>query len=275
MKIDSHQHFWKYTTSAFGWINNEMKVLRRDFLPADLHKELRSTGFDGSIAVQAPQTLEETRWLLELAESNDFIKGVIGWVDLCSPNVENQIAEFSRNKKFVGVRHIVQDELDDQFLLRKEFLRGIETLQQCNKTYDILIYPKHVRTAIRFVRKFPDMRFILDHCAKPFIKKNIISPWKEDIQELAKSLNVYCKVSGMVTEADWKNWKPEDFTPYLDVVFEAFGTERVMIGSDWPVCTIAGNYSNIISIVAEYSQQVSREEQTAIMGGNAQRVYGL
>jgi L-fuconolactonase len=275
MKIDSHQHFWKYNTAEFGWINDNMSVIRRDFLPSDLQRELQSLGFDGSIAVQARQSLEETRWLLELADANAFIKGVVGWVDLRSSDVEQQLSSFSKNNKFVGVRHIVQDEPDDRFLLRADFLNGLRCLQRHDLTYDILIYPKHLPVAIKLVEQFPEMRFVLDHIAKPFIKKKIISPWKEEIGELANFSNVFCKVSGMVTEADWQNWKQEDFIPYLDAVFEVFGVDRILIGSDWPVCTLAGNYQKVMSIVIQYIEKMSDEGKAAILGGNAMRAYNI
>jgi len=275
MQIDSHQHFWRFNTEEFDWITEEMKTLKRDFLPEDLFKELSATGFQGSVTVQARQTLEETAWLLKLADEHSFIKGVVGWVELCSQNVERQLSQFSTNKKFVGVRHIAQDEPDENFLLRHEFLNGVKYLQNFNLTYDILIYPKQLRTAIRFVEQFPGMRFVLDHIAKPFIKKKIISPWKEEITELSKFPNLFCKVSGMVTEADWKNWKPDDFIPYLDIVFGAFGADRIMLGSDWPVCTIAGSYRNVMGIMLEYIKTFSSEEQSAILGGNAVRAYNL
>jgi len=275
MKIDGHQHFWKFNTVEFGWINDDMNALRRDFLPRDLEEELQSIGFNGSIAVQARQSLEETRWLLQLADSNGFIKGVVGWVDLRSPKVEQQLAIFSKNEKFVGARHIVQDEPDDQFLLRADFLNGLRCLQTFDLTYDILIYPKHLPVAIKLVEQFPEMRFVLDHLAKPFIKKKITSSWKEEIAGLAKFPNVFCKVSGLVTEADWQNWKNDDFIPYLDTVFESFGVERILIGSDWPVCTLAGDYQKVMSIVTAFIEKFSNEEKTAILGGNAAKAYHL
>jgi L-fuconolactonase len=275
MKIDSHQHFWKFAAEEFAWINDNMSVLRRDFLPPDLEKELQSIGFNGSIAVQARQSLEETRWLLELADDNAFIKGVVGWVDLRSSDVEQQLSEFSKNKKFVGVRHILQDEADDTFMIQPAFINGLQWLQKYDLTYDILIYPKHLSVAIKLVEQFSKMRFVLDHLAKPFIKKKIISPWKEEVAELAKFPNVFCKVSGMVTEADWQNWKHEDFIPYLDIVFEAFGVKRILIGSDWPVCTVGGNYQKVMSIVIGYIEKLSDEEKAAILGGNAVKAYNL
>jgi L-fuconolactonase len=275
MKIDSHQHFWRYTPTDFGWIGDDMKSLRRNYFPIDLEEDICKAGIGGTIAVQAQHTLAETRWLLELAEEAPFIKGVVGWVDLCALDVDKQIRYFKRFEKFVGVRHIVQGEADQNYLLRPEFSRGIKALQYHNLTYDILIYPEQLRSAIQLVEQFPDMRFILDHIAKPNIRKNIVSPWKEEIGELAQHPNVYCKLSGMVTEADWKRWHPELFRPYLDIVCQAFGPAKLMIGSDWPVCTVAGTYGAIMNIVVDYFTGFSAAEQTAILGGNAATVYDL
>jgi len=216
--------------------HGEAGRIRRDFLPVDLKRELEKVKLDGSIAVQARSSLTESRWLLNLADHTPFIKGVVGWVDLLSERVEDQLAEFANHPKFSGVRHIVQDEPDDRFMLCPEFLRGISRLKRFNLTYDILIYPKQLPAAIKLVEKFPEQKFVLDHLAKPFIKAGELSPWDKQIRELAKSENVGCKVSGMVTEAKWNAWKPADFRPYLDVAFEAFGDDRLMFGSDWPVC---------------------------------------
>src|SRR5207244_1698844 len=221
----------------YGWIDDSMAGLRRDFLPADLKRELEEAGFDGAVAVQARQTLEETRWLLELAASSNHVLGVVGWVDLRSSNVRLQLAEFAGNPKFLGVRHIVQSESDDRFLLQPEFLRGIAALEEFDLTYDILIYPRHLPVAAEFVKRFPRQRFVLDHVAKPLIKSGSLQPWQSGVRELAQDTNVFCKLSGLVTEADWKNWKSSDFEPYLDVALESFGKDRLMIGSDWPVCT--------------------------------------
>jgi L-fuconolactonase len=252
-----------------------MKILKRDFLPDDFSTELVRAGFHGSIAVQARQSMEETQWLLELASAHPFIKGVVGWVDLRSPDIERQLTKVSLNSKFVGVRHIVQDEPDDNFMLRPDFMKGIEVLQTLDLTYDILVYPKQLHTAVHLAARFPDMRFVLDHIAKPLIKNKIISPWKEDIKELAQCPNVFCKLSGMVTEADWAGWKHDDFLPYLDVVFEEFTPGRLMIGSDWPVCTLAGNYENVLGIVLKSIKNFSQEEQAMVLGENAITVYKL
>jgi L-fuconolactonase len=275
MNIDSHQHFWKYNPAEYGWISDQMKVLRRDYLPAGLWPELQRNSFHGSIAVQARQTLTETQWLLELADQNPFIKGVVGWIDLCAADAEQQILKFVKNPRFVGVRHIIQDEPDEAFMLRAEFINGLRCLQKYDLTYDLLIFPKHLTNAIKLVDQFPGMRFVIDHLAKPLIKKQIISSWREGLIEIAHYPNTWCKISGMVTEADWQNWKYEDFVPYLDTVLESFGPDRVLIGSDWPVCTLAGNYHKVIAIVLRFIEKYSSGQQAAILGQNAKIVYKL
>src|SRR3989454_2675689 len=241
MRIDSHQHFWSYDAKEYPWITEKLGRIRRDFLPGDLKPELEKFKLNGSIVVQARSSLTESRWLLNLADHYPSIKGVVGWVDLLSEKAEEQLAEFAKHPKFVGVRHVVQDEPDDEFMLRPEFLRGIGKLKQFKLTYDILIYPKQLPAAIKLVEKFPEQKFVLDHLAKPFIKTGELSPWDQQIRELARSKNVCCKVSGVVTEAKWNEWKPSDFQPYLDVVFEAFREDRLMFGSDWPVCLLSGS----------------------------------
>jgi L-fuconolactonase len=275
MRIDSHQHFWEFTLKDYGWINDEMAALKRNFLPDDLAIVLAEQGIDGSVAVQARQSLEETEWLLELADNSDIIKGVVGWVDLQSESVEEQLEKYSQHKKLVGVRHVVQDEPDDSFILGKKFVRGISKLEKYGLSYDILIFEKHLKPAAEFVAKFPNQRFVLDHIAKPKIKKGEVEPWRQNIQELAKFPNVMCKVSGMVTEADWKNWKRDDFLPYLDTVFNAFGTNRIMFGSDWPVCTVAGFYKETYEILDNFTQQLTSEEKAKIFGLNACSFYGI
>jgi L-fuconolactonase len=275
MKIDSHQHFWKYNPLEYGWISDEMQILRKDHLPDQLKSELQSIGFDGSIVVQARQTLEETKWLLELAHQYDFIKGVVGWIDLCSDQAETQLIQFSKNSKLVGVRHVIHDEPDINFMLRSDFLKGMDLLKKFNLTYDILIFPKHLLNTLRFVRQFPEQIFVLDHIAKPFIKDKNFTPWKEEIEQLGQMPNVYCKISGMVTEADWKCWKPEDIIPYLDIVFAVFGPERLMIGSDWPVCKVAGTYDQVMGIVLNYVKNLKNSDQEKVLGSNAMRAYRL
>ncbi len=276
MKIDSHQHFWRYNTDEYGWIDENMSVIRRDFLPEDLKAELRYIGFEGSIAVQARQSMEETDWLLGLAKKFEFIKGVVGWIDLCSSNVENLLTEFASHPKAVGVRHVIHDEPDLEFMLRPDFVRGVGLLEQFNLTYDLLIFPKHLPTTVEFVSKFSDkQRFVIDHIAKPSIFKGEIEAWALQIAQLAKFPNVYCKLSGMVTEADWKHWKEENIFPFLDVIFEAFGVNRLMIGSDWPVCKVAGEYEKVMSIVLNYIQKFPKATQDKITGLNAIKFYNL
>ena len=275
MHIDAHQHFWIYRAEEYDWIDESMVPLRRDFLPGDLARERHEDGFHGSIAVQARQSLEETRWLLELADGDPCIMGVVGWVDLRSPDVYSQLEAFSCNSKLVGIRHIVQSEPDDRFLLRVDFLRGISLLERFDLTYDILIYPKHLGVAAEFVRQFPRQRFVLDHLAKPYIKTGEIESWAAGIRRLAEFPNVFCKLSGLVTEADWKSWKPEQITPYFRVAFEAFGPERLMIGSDWPVCLVAGTYGRVMDLVKTHLSQYSSEVQEGVLGGNAQRFWKL
>lgn len=275
MRLDAHQHFWKYNPAEYDWINGEMAVLRRNFLPQDLAPLLASEGFDGSVAVQARQSLEETRWLLELAAHNQIIKGVVGWLDLRSPELPAQLHQFAQNPKLVGVRHIVQGEPDDEFMLRPEFRRGIASLRDFNLTYDILIYPRQLPAAIKLVREFPDQRFVLDHIAKPPIAEGRVTPWDRGIQELAQSTNVWCKLSGMVTEARWEAWKPVDFRPYLDVVLNTFGPARLMIGSDWPVCTVSATYHRTMELVSSFICTLTSNEQESILGGNCANFYGL
>jgi len=275
MHIDAHQHFWIYDPREYEWIDETMTPLRRDFLPVDLQHELEWEGFQGSVAVQARQSLQETRWLLELAGQSPFILGVVGWVDLRSPQVREDLQALARNPKLVGIRHIVQSEPDDRFLLQPDFLRGISLLAEFDLAYDILIYPKHLRVAAEFARRFPEQRFVLDHLAKPEIKSGNIQAWKKGIAELAANPNVYCKLSGLVTEADWTHWKPADTRPYLDVALEYFGANRLMIGSDWPVCTLAGAYSRVMGLVNDYLSGHSEWEREAVLGGNAQRFWRL
>ena len=275
MRIDAHQHFWSYNPDEFDWIDDAMSCLRRDFGPADLKPELERAGFHGTIAVQARQNLEETRWLLELAASSSFILGVVGWVDLRSPDVHSQLREFAGNPKLVGVRHVVQAEPDDRFMLQPKFLRGIKALEEFDLTYDILIYPKHLPVAAEFVQHFPRQRFVLNHLAKPPIKSGSIHPWEQGMRELAKFSNVYCKLSGMVTEGDWQSWKPEQMKPYLDIAFDCFGPERLMIGSDWPVCTVAASYRQTMDVVIDYLEKYPPDVQAAVLGGNAERFWKL
>jgi L-fuconolactonase len=274
-KIDAHQHFWQYDPAEYGWITEQLAAIRRDFLPADLKPLLDQVGFAGCIAVQARQSMDETRWLLELAGNYEFIRGVVGWVDLRSPELGSQLETLGGNPKLVGVRHLVQDEPDDDFMLRDDFRAGIARLREFGLTYDVLIYPRQFSAAIRLVQDFPDQPFVLDHIAKPAIADRKLEPWESGIRELAKSPNLLCKLSGMVTETRWNQWQPADFRPYLDVVFDAFGPGRLMIGSDWPVCTLSASYESTMAIVLQYIAQFPAEEQKGILGANCARFYGL
>jgi len=272
--IDAHQHFWTYNQGDFGWIDESMASIRRDFLPAELKPQLESNGFDGCVLVQVRQSLEETRWMLELAETNPFILGVIGWVNLRSPRLRAELESFAGNPKLVGIRHIVQSEPDD-FLLQPDFLRGISMLEEFDLAYDILIYTQHLPIAAEFVERFPRQRFVLDHLAKPPIKSRAVDLWARGLRELAAFPNVCAKVSGLVTEAEWQTWKPEDIRPYLDVAFECFGPGRLMVGSDWPVCTVAASYTRVANLVKEYLVPYAVEERDAVLGGNAANFWRL
>jgi len=278
VRIDAHQHFWKHNKEEYGWIDDSMKILRRDFLPQDLVlelRELRENAIDFTVAVQARQSLPETDWLIELAEKNGFIKGVIGWVDLRNDLVERDIENLCQHKKFKGVRHILQGEEDNFFMFRKDFLTGISKLKKFDLTYDILIFSRQIKYVSELVNKFPDQLFVVDHIAKPFIKKGQLQPWKDYMRQLAKADNVYCKLSGMVTEASWESWKGEDFGPYLEAILEMFGPTRLMFGSDWPVCTVAARYEEVLGIVTNFISSLSDNEQARIMGLNAVDFYNL
>jgi L-fuconolactonase len=275
MRIDAHQHFWRYNPREYEWIDNSMASLRRDFLPSDLAPELNQNGLEGCVAVQTRQSLEETRWLLDLAAEHPFIVGVVGWVDLKSPSLRTELESFAANPKLVGVRHIVQSEPDDRFLLRPEFLNGVAMLEEFDLAYDILIYPRHLPVAAEFVGRFPNQRFVLDHLAKPAIRERNLREWSGGIVELASLPNVLCKLSGLVTEANWQHWQPREIRPCLDVAFQCFGPERLMIGSDWPVCTVAASYSRTISVVTDYLKSFPTEVYEAVMGKNAERFWRL
>jgi len=274
-KIDVHQHFWKYTVEEFDWIGENELVLKRDFLPENLSIELSRIGYDGSIAVQARQTLEETRWLLNLADQSDRIAGIVGWVDLFSDKLDEQLEEFSKHKKFKGVRHVVQAEPEDDFIMQPDFLNGISKLEKYGLVYEILVFPRHLKYACQMVKLFPNQNFVLDHIAKPDIKNQKISIWAEDIGKLASFPNVSVKVSGMITEADMEWWKPDDFYPYLDIIWKEFGAERIMVGSDWPVCLLAASYSQVICLAEGYFEPFDEKVRAKVFGGNAYRIYQL
>jgi L-fuconolactonase len=273
--IDSHQHFWRYDAARDGWITDSMSLLKRDFLPKDLEGECNSNGMDATIAVQADQSEAETLFLLELAEGSKRIAGVVGWVDLRSPRVEERLRFFSKFEKLCGFRHIAQAEPDERFLVSRDFTRGIARLRESGFTYDILVYPRQLAAAIELVSQFPEQRFVVDHMAKPEIKTGSREPWATRMRTIAQNSNVYCKLSGLVTEADWNHWKPEDMIPYLEVVFEAFGPKRLMFGSDWPVCLLAAGYRQVKQLVQSYVEVHAAEHKHDIFGGNAKRFYGV
>jgi L-fuconolactonase len=275
LKIDSHQHFWIYHPVKDAWISSDMQVIRRDFLPDDVLPLLQENKIAGCIAVQADQSETETDFLLGLANMNSFIKGVVGWVDLSADNIEERLQYYSSSKILKGFRHILQAEPDVRFMLNKKFMRGISLLHLYNFTYDVLINTTHLPYAKELVATFPDQRFVIDHIAKPFIKDRHIDEWEQGIRAIAAHQNVYCKVSGMVTEADWSNWTVDDFIPYLDVVFNAFGPNRVMFGSDWPVCNLVGGYKKALDAVSSYVSKLKIEEQALFWAGNAIAFYQL
>ncbi|MBC7913248.1 MAG: amidohydrolase family protein [Pyrinomonadaceae bacterium] len=274
-RIDSHQHFWRFDAVRDSWINDEMNAIRRDFLPQDLEPILKEHNLDGCIAVQADQSEEQNAFLLELAAANSFIKGIVGWIDLRSESIKDSLEFYKGYDKIKGFRHVLQGEEDRSLMLRDEFKKGISLLESYNYTYDILIYPDQLKFTEEFVGSFPNQRFVIDHIAKPNIKDKHIEDWATDIKAVAEHYNVCCKVSGMVTEADWNNWTAADFTPYLDLIFEAFGSNRVMFGSDWPVCEVAGGYQKMITLVQDYTTQLTQNEQNQFWGQNAINFYNL
>jgi len=274
VRIDSHQHFWKFDPIRDSWINKSMIKIRKDFLPEDLIVTLTENKIDGCIAVQADQSIEETKFLLDHAAKNSFIKGVVGWVNLCDREVKHTLEHYAQNPFFKGVRHVVQAE-PKGFMIGESFQNGIDKLKDFNLTYDILIYPKQLKEAIELVKKNPYQAFVLDHIAKPLIKNKEIDDWSMGITEIGSFKNVYCKLSGLVTEADWENWCRSDFKEYLELVLKAFGIDRLMFGSDWPVCLLAGNYSQVLNIIEDFIKPLSDEEKRKIMGGNACEFYKI
>jgi L-fuconolactonase len=279
MNIDSHQHFWRYSAEGYPWIGAGMERIARDFLPADLAAVAKPQGVGGSVAVQARQSLAESRWLVELADGDPFVRGVVGWVDLRDPEVVRQLEPLAVHPRFVGVRHVVQDEPDPRFLLSEDFVRGVRTLHAFGLTYDLLLYPQQLPAAVELVGMLPEQPFVLDHLAKPRITQGAtwegFAGWRRDIEALAAHDNVSCKVSGMVTEAAWRSWKQADFVPSLDAVLTAFGPDRLMFGSDWPVCLVAAEYAEVVQIVREFFSQATAGEQAQIFGDTATRFYGL
>jgi L-fuconolactonase len=274
-RIDAHQHFWKFDPVRDSWITDEMSAIQKDFLPDDLKPLLLQNDFVGSVAVQASQSKEETDFLISLANENDFIKGVVGWIDLQAPDITERLSKYKSFSVVKGFRHVLQGELQRDLMLNPNFKRGIAALQQNGFTYDILIFPDQLKFSAELVALFPEQKFVIDHLAKPYIKRKEIGEWKSDIEKIAKHHNVYCKISGMVTEADWKTWKKEDFKTYLDVVVNAFGVHRIMFGSDWPVCLVAASYEKMLGIVEDYFSAFSKEEQDQLFAQNATRFYNL
>ena len=274
-RIDSHQHFWKYNPASHVWMNDEMTVLKKDFMPADLLPFLTNCSLSGCVAVQASQMEDENTFLLTLANQYDFIKGIVGWVDLRSDKVSERLSYYQQFTKIKGFRHVIHDEVDIDFMLHPSFLRGVGLLNEYGFTYDVLIYPQHLRNTMNFIRRFPHQPFVIDHIAKPLIRENKLNDWKRELREVASFDNVCCKISGLVTEARWNSWQKEDFTSYLDAVVEMFGTDRLMYGSDWPVCTLSATYEDVHGIAASYFSSFSQGEQRKIFGANATKFYGL
>ena len=274
-RIDAHHHFWQYSKKEYDWIGPDMRAIAHDFGPADLLRELRACGIAGSVAVQARQSLEETDSLLSLAEEAEFIRGVVGWAPVAGAELAEVLERWSGRRKLKGLRHIIQGEPDDEFILQEDFNRGIRVIGGRGLVYDILIYERHLPATIAFVDRHPNQVFVLDHVAKPHIKDRLLEPWRRHLVELAKRENVYCKLSGMVTEADWKNWKPDDLRPYAEHAFDVFGPERLMFGSDWPVCLVACEYKKWLETVEEFLASLSAAEKDLVLGGVAAKVYSL
>jgi len=275
MRIDSHQHFWMYEKQQHAWINDAMHIIQKNFMPADLQPVLKKNNIDGCVLVQVDQTEDENIFQLKNASGYDFIKGVVGWVDLQAMDIGERLQHYQQFKKMKGFRHILQDEKDRALMLRPAFKRGIGLLNAYNFTYDILILPDQLQYTRELVKSFPDQRFVIDHIAKPDIKNKKINDWEKDMRALASYKNVYCKISGMVTEADWHHWNIKDFFPYLDIIVQTFGTKRIMFGSDWPVCLVAASYEQMMAIVQEYFSSFSENEQNDFFANNAIKFYNL
>jgi L-fuconolactonase len=274
MRIDAHQHFWQYNPARDAWITDQMALLKKDFLPQNLMPELAANNMQGCIAVQADQSEAETLFLLDLAKHHQLIQGVVGWVDVRADNVAERLELFSKYPKLCGFRHIVQAEPDDRFMLQPAFLRGINCLAEFGFTYDILVCCRQLPAAIELVSKYPGQLFVIDHIAKPLIREKRYLPWARYLRTIAENPNIYCKISGLVTEANWQGWSANDFKPYLDLVFEVFGVDRLMFGSDWPVCLLAAGYSQVVQLIADYTQNLPGADREKIFGTNAAHFYG-
>lgn len=275
MIIDAHHHFWQYNPEEYDWIDDSMKVIRNDFLPGDLAPAIQEAGINGVVTVQARQLVKETDWLLGMARQNKFMRGVVGWLPLIEDDIERYLEYYSDEKLLKGLRHVIQGEPNQDFILRSDFNRGVSLIEKYALVYDILIVGQQLPNTIRFVDQHPNQAFVLDHIAKPCISSNELSPWKEHIQKLAKRENVSCKISGMVTEANFQSWTPEQLQPYFEVILEAFGSNRLLFGSDWPVCLVATTYKNWKDLVLKAIASFSETEKANIMGENAVRVYKL
>lgn len=275
--IDSHQHFWQHSQPFdYSWQDaEELAPIRRDYLPADLEPQIKQAGVDRTVFVQTQHNVEENRWVLKLAEEYNFIAGIVGWVDLASEKCEEQLEEFKDHPKFVGIRHITQDEPDDDFIVRPEVLRGLKVLQKHQVPFDLLFYVKHLGHAATLARELPELPMVIDHLAKPHIKDGVTEDWIANFRAAARFPNVFCKLSGMITEADWNTWKPADLKPYVETALECFGPERCMFGSDWPVCELAGTYEQVHSALVEVLGPIGESESAAIFGQTATRFYGL
>ena len=276
-KIDSHQHFWQLSQPFdYQWLDNpKLRAIRRDYLPEDLKLHLDARQISGSIFVQTQHNLDENRWVLDFCDQFDFLKGVVGWIDLASPDCEQQLVEMRANPKFLGVRHVVQDEPDDDFLVRPEILRGLALLEKYGVPFDVLIYVKHLRHVPTLVRKMPNLKMVINHLAKPQIVLNGLEAWQADFEACAAFENVWCKLSGMVTEADWQGWTPADLKPYIEIAINAFSPQRLMYGSDWPVCELAATYEQVHDALAENLSKLSQAEQARIFAGSARAFYNL
>jgi L-fuconolactonase len=272
--IDAHQHFWRYHPATHEWISNEMSVITKDFLPADLAPILQENKVDGCIAVQANQSEKETAFLTALAKENDFIKGVVGWADLRANNIAERLAYYKQETLVKGFRHILQGEAPE-FMLQPDFLHGISLLKDFGFCYDILVFPRHLEATLELIKKNPEQVFVIDHIAKPDIKNQLLTGWSGGMKTIAQYPNVHCKISGMVTEADWQNWTEEDLYPYLDVVTETFGINRLLYGSDWPVCLVAASYEQVMAPLKKYYAAFTQTEQQKIFGSNAVELYHL
>ena len=274
MTIDAHQHFWHFDPVRDSWITDDMAVIQRDFLPADLEPVLAENGIDGCVAVQAAQSEAETLFLVSMAQHYDIVKGVVGWVDLQSEQLPQRLAQLTEHPAIKGFRHVAQAEPAD-FLTRPAVVRGIRQLAEFGFTYDILIYPNQLKAALHLVRALPEVNFVIDHLAKPYVRKREISRWSNFMAEIAKNPNVSCKLSGLVTEGDWHNWSKKDFFPYLDVAFKHFGPDRLLFGSDWPVCLVAANYTQVKTLIEDYVGAWGDEVREKVFGANAVAFYNL